>query len=52
LSWGGEVSFKVNVCLSIAEGKNKIKGLDRCKIVSIIMGDSSFDILDEIKMCV
>lgn len=46
------MSFKVDVCINLAEGKNKPKGVDRCKIVSIIMGDSTFDIMDEIKLCV
>ena len=46
LNWGSQVSFKVNVCLNIAEGKNRSKGVDRCKIVSILMGDATFDIID------
>lgn len=27
LHWGGEVAFKINVCLNLAEGKNKPKGV-------------------------
>lgn len=46
------MAFKINLCLSIAEGKNKPKGVDRCKIVSIVMGDATFDVMDEIKLCV
>jgi hypothetical protein len=38
--------------LNIASGKNKPKGVENCKIVSIIMGDSTFDVVDEIKLCV
>ena len=46
------MSFKISVCLGIAEGKNKQKGVDRCKIVSIVVGDSTFEVIDEIKLCV
>ncbi len=52
LRWGGEVSFKVDLCVGIAEGKKKSKGVPRCKIVSIIIADASFDITDEVKCCV
>ena len=45
LRWGGEVQFKIDVCLRIAEGA-KPKKKFRCKIVSILMGDSTFDIMD------
>lgn len=51
LHWGGEVQFKIDACLRIAEGAKPKKNF-RCKIVSILMGDSTFDIVEEIKLCV
>lgn len=52
LSWGGETAFKVDLCLALAEGKKRSKWTPRCKIVSILIADASFDIVDEIKVCV
>ena len=52
LSWGGEVSFKIDLCIKIAEGKKRPYGVKRCKIVSILMGDAEFDVIDEIKLSV
>ena len=52
LQWGGEVQFKIDVCIKIAEGKKRAEGVSRCKIVSILVADAIFDIIDEVKVCV
>jgi hypothetical protein len=52
LKWGGEVQFKVDACLRIAEGKKRAEGVARCKIVSILVADAIFDIIDEVRLCV
>lgn len=45
------MQFKIDTCLRIAEGAKPKKNF-RCKIVSIVMGDATFDIIDEIRLCV
>lgn len=50
LSWGGEVEFKIDVALRLAEGKKK--GQPNCKIVSLLVGDALFDELEEVKRSV
>jgi hypothetical protein len=52
LKWGGEVQFKIDLCIKIAEGKKRAEGVSRCKIVSILVADSVFDIVDEVRACV
>ena len=44
--------MKVDVCIKIAEGKKRAEGVNRCKIVSILMADAPFDITDELRLCV
>jgi hypothetical protein len=46
------VQFKVDICLRIAEGKKRAEGVSRCKIVSILVADAIFDIVDEVRLCV
>lgn len=38
--------------MAIAEGKKRGKGVPRCKIVSILIADASYDITEEVKLCV
>ena len=38
--------------MALAEGKKRSKWTPRCKIVSILIADASFDIIDEVKACV
>lgn len=52
LRWGGETAFKIDLCVAIAEGKKKSKSIPRCKIVSILIADAPFSIVDEVKLCV
>lgn len=52
LKWGGEVQFKIDICIRIAEGKKRAEGVSRCKIVSILVADALFDIVDEVRLCV
>ena len=52
LKWGGEVQFKIDLCMRIAEGKKRPEGVARCKIVSILVADAVFDVLDEVRLCV
>ncbi len=40
------------MCIKIAEGKKKSLNVPRCKIDCILLGDSTFDIYDEVKLCV
>jgi len=46
------VQFKIDICVKIAEGKKRAEGVSRCKIVSILMADAIFDVVDELKACV
>lgn len=46
------MQFKVDLCLRIAEGKKRAEGVARCKIVSILVADATFDIVDEVRLCV
>lgn len=47
LSWGGEVTFKINLALKLAEGKKR--GQPNCKIVCVLIADAPFEVLDELK---
>ena len=42
----------MDLCIKIAEGKKRVEGVKRCKIVSILMGDADFDVMDEIRLSV
>ena len=44
--------MKVDICIKIAEGKKRAEGVNRCKIVSILMADAQFDVTDELRLCV
>ena len=46
------MQFKIDLCIKIAEGKKRAEGVSRCKIVSILVADAIFDILDEVSLCV
>lgn len=43
--------MKIDLCIKIAEGKKRAEGVSRCKIVSILMADAIFDVIEEIKIC-
>lgn len=46
------MQFKIDLCIKIAEGKKRAEGVSRCKIVSVLVADSTFDIVDEVRACV
>ena len=43
--------MKIDLCIKIAEGKKRAQGVNRCKIVSILMADAIFDVIEEVKLC-
>lgn len=38
--------MKLDLCIKIAQGKKRAEGVNRCKIVSILMADAIFDVTD------
>ena len=44
--------MKVDLCIKIAEGKKRAEGVNRCKIVSILMADAIFEVTEELRICV
>ena len=43
--------MKIDLCIKIAEGKKRAEGVNRCKIVSILMADAIFDVIEEVRIC-
>lgn len=38
--------MKISLAIKIAEGRKRAEGVNRCKIVSILMADALFDVTD------